>query len=91
MPEQRRGSQDPSGEKVRHGALETPREQVARFLRAKIRSGAYPPESKLPSQLDLAELHGTSAGTVSNAIDILAGEGLVVKRPRYGTFVRGGD
>ena len=81
------GYQPAPDEQVRYGTIEKPREQVARFVRAKIRSGALAPGSKLPSNLDLAAAHGTSAQVARDALAILAEEGLVVVRNRYGTFV----
>lgn len=87
MSDRSSGYQPSPGEQVRYGELEKPREQVARFLRTKIKAGTFPPGSKLPSNLDLAAAHGTSAQVARDALAILAEEGLVVVRNRYGTFV----
>ena len=71
-----------------------PNEQLADLLREKILSGELPPGRKLDSARELAKRHHTSPNTVTKAIGILRGEGLVITAGQRGTFVRdaeGGD
>ncbi|MBL8590778.1 MAG: GntR family transcriptional regulator [Methylobacteriaceae bacterium] len=60
------------------------------LLRDAIVSGEEPPRARLPSEPMLAERHGVSRVTVRRALDQLAAEGLVERRPGSGTFVAAG-
>lgn len=51
--------------------------QVAGILRTAILDGTYPADTALPTQLELARLHGISEATVNRAFGELAREGLV--------------
>ncbi len=53
-----------------------------------IRSGEYPPGSRLPSERELAELYGVSRVTIREASIALEAKGLVDIRGGSGTFVR---
>ncbi|CAH1652623.1 MULTISPECIES: GntR family transcriptional regulator [unclassified Chelatococcus] len=59
------------------------------LLRDRIVSGEERPQSRLPSEPALAEQHGVSRVTVRRALDKLADEGLIERRPGSGTFVNG--
>lgn len=61
---------------------------IADELREQIERGDLPPGSKLPFTEDLMSRFGASKSTVRAAVDVLAHEGLVVARRRYGTVVR---
>ncbi|MEU4828421.1 substrate-binding domain-containing protein [Actinomadura sp. NPDC023710] len=63
--------------------------KMAGQLRAQIRSGAWVAGAKLPTEQELARLHGVSLTTVRRAMEDLAEEGLVVRRQGAGTFVAG--
>lgn len=60
------------------------------LLRDEISSGAHAPGARLASEPALAAEHGVSRVTVRRALDLLAAEGLVLRRPGAGTFVRHG-
>lgn len=60
---------------------------IARTLRDRIRSGAYPVGSKLPIGWTLARELGVSPPTLSKAITQLKSEGIVEVRRGHGTFV----
>lgn len=60
-------------------------------LRDLLKSGAVPPGRRLPSEPDLAATHGVSRVTVRRALDALALEGLIERRPGSGTFARPSD
>jgi len=62
-------------------------EQLADDLRAKIKSGEYPPGSILPSRRELCQEHGFSQIVVYMAVNILKSEGLVVLVPGRGLKV----
>lgn len=66
---------------------EWPRDQVARIIRERIRSGDWSP--RLPSQMQLAEELGVAPKTIEKALDILKAEGLVYGVPGRGVFVTG--
>ncbi|MBO9560108.1 MAG: histidine utilization repressor [Caulobacter sp.] len=52
-----------------------------------IRSGAWPPGRKIPSEIALMAQFGCSRMTVNKAMSALAKEGLIVRRRRAGSFV----
>lgn len=60
------------------------------LLRERILSGEVGPEGRLPSEPALAQEHGVSRVTVRRALDRLAGDGMIERRPGSGTFVSGG-
>jgi GntR family transcriptional regulator len=59
-------------------------------LRDRIAGGALPAGTRLPGEPDLAAEHGVARATMRRALDQLAEDGLVERRPGVGTFVRGG-
>ncbi|WP_175007745.1 PLP-dependent aminotransferase family protein [Cellulosimicrobium sp. TH-20] len=56
-------------------------------LRAAVVEGRVPAGTVLPSGRDAAVALGVSRGTVTTAVDVLVGEGLLVSRPRSGVVV----
>jgi DNA-binding LacI/PurR family transcriptional regulator len=62
-------------------------QQVYDTLRQRITDGRYAVGDKLPSEAELSEEHSVSAITVKRALDLLRADGLIVRRPRLGTFV----
>ncbi len=63
-------------------------QHIADDLRRRITSGAWIPGERLPAESALAALHKVSTPTLRNALDVLAGEGLLEKRHGVGNFVR---
>lgn len=61
--------------------------QLADLIRAAITAGACRPGEPLPSEAELAVTVGLSRTAVRDALDILAGEGLLVKRSGAATRV----
>lgn len=61
--------------------------QVYDALRAQIVDGRYAVGDKLPSEGELSEEYSVSSITVKRALDLLRTDGLIVRRPRLGTFV----
>ena len=61
--------------------------QLAEILTGKIRSGAYPPGSRIPAETSLAQRYGIGRPTVRQAVDLLVRKGLVKRRRGAGTFV----
>ena len=60
--------------------------QVARDLEAEIDSGALPPDTRLPSEAELAEQYGVARITVRSAIAVLRDAGKVVTVHGRGSF-----
>lgn len=61
--------------------------QLRDVLLNKIKAGAYPNGSKLPSERELAESYGVSRMTARMAVQLLVQEGVVIPRTGKGTFV----
>lgn len=72
---------------VYKGADATCWRKIADYYREEITSGRLPPETQLPSTQELAKKYETSVYSVQYALAALAHEGLVTRRPRYGTVV----
>jgi DNA-binding FadR family transcriptional regulator len=62
-------------------------EQVAERMRIDIRTGQFAPESRLPSERELAARFGVGRPAVREAIGALQNEGLVLTRRNSGTYV----
>lgn len=65
------------------------RDQIVEQLRWQIESGTLRPGTPLPSERELAEQLGASRMSIRAAVDELANEGLLVRRPRRATLVAG--
>jgi len=61
--------------------------QIAEDLREQIRTGAYAPGSRLPSNVALAKRYGVAPETIRSALDELRDEGIVATQSTRGTFV----
>lgn len=66
-------------------------QRVHHQLRARIASGEYTANSRLPGEHDLAALYGVSRPVVREALRRLRDDGLVSSRQGAGTFVRGAE
>ena len=62
-------------------------EQIQRALTGPIRSGQWPPGTRLPSEHELMTELAVSRMTVTKAMEQMADDGLVIRRRRAGTFV----
>ena len=60
--------------------------RVADSLRRKVLEGVYQPGDRLPRQHDLAKEHNVAFGTLKQALDLLEGEGYVVRKVGQGTY-----
>jgi DNA-binding LacI/PurR family transcriptional regulator len=56
-------------------------------LRGQILSGRWPPQSRIPTENELASEHGVSLITLRHAQRLLVEEGLLIKQQGRGTFV----
>jgi GntR family transcriptional regulator len=61
--------------------------QIQKALHDQIRSGEYPPRSRVPSEEMLALHYGVSRMTARKSLDALVARGLLFRRPGKGTFV----
>ncbi|GAB3006399.1 GntR family transcriptional regulator IolR [Streptomyces pseudoechinosporeus] len=61
--------------------------QIRREFEVKIRAGALPPGSRLPSEMDISAEYGVSRATAQRVLNDLAEAGLAIRRRRHGTFV----
>ncbi len=61
--------------------------QIANQIAEEIKAGTRPPNSRLPSERELAERFGISRMTARAAINLLMQRGLVSRRSRSGVFV----
>jgi GntR family transcriptional regulator len=59
---------------------------LADELRRALRTGEFPPGAKLPTENELAELHGLSRQTIRRAMQDLVNEGLIYRVAGRGTF-----
>ncbi len=64
-------------------------DQVFTQLKDQIINGEWRPGDRIPSEAQLIQLFGVSRGTVRQAVQKLAGEGLIVTRHGEGSFVQG--
>ena len=59
---------------------------VADAIRQQILDGVYFPGDRLPRQHDLAKEHGVAFNTLKQALDLLSGEGYIVRKVSQGTY-----
>jgi GntR family transcriptional regulator len=64
--------------------------KVADDIRAAIAAGTYPPNTRLPSESELAEQYGVSRGTVRQAFAALRADGVIASRRGARRVVIGG-
>jgi GntR family transcriptional regulator len=62
-------------------------QQIEQILVERIHGGAYPPDSRLPAEVELATEFKVSRATIRSALSTLSTLGLVVRRHGAGTFV----
>ena len=62
--------------------------QLADILLGKIRNGAYPPGTRIPSEHNLAKDYGIGRPTARQATDLLVRKGILIRKRGSGTFVQ---
>ncbi len=62
--------------------------QLADILMAKIRSGEYPPGTRIPSEHQLAAAYGIGRPTARQATDLLVRKRILMRRRGSGTYVQ---
>jgi GntR family transcriptional regulator len=65
--------------------------QLAQIIMNKIRSGDYPPKSKIPSEPELSKEYSLGRPTVRQATELLVRRRILQRRRGSGTFVRRTD
>ncbi|OLT09215.1 hypothetical protein BJF78_31275 [Pseudonocardia sp. CNS-139] len=63
-------------------------QQAAEWMQHQIRDGAWPLNSRIPTEMELAELLGVGRSTVREATQSLVKTGMLEAAPGRGTFVR---
>ena len=61
---------------------------IEEYLRQKIESGEWKPNTKLPTERKLCEQFGVSRMTVRHALEMLAADDLILKKTGSGTYVK---
>ena len=64
-------------------------QQILADIESRILSGEWPPGHRIPFEHELTAKYGCSRMTVSKALTQLAGAGLIERRRKAGSFVRG--
>jgi len=62
--------------------------QIANIIRRRIESGELQPERPIPSEAQIMLEFDVARATARHAAEVLRDEGLVVRVPGLGTFVR---
>jgi len=62
--------------------------QLADIILSKIRSDAYPPGTRIPSEHNLAKNYGIGRPTARQATDLLVRKGILIRKRGAGTFVQ---
>lgn len=62
-------------------------EQIFEEVKQRIVTGRYAPGERVPSEKELADEYGVSRITSKKALEMMAGEGLIVRKPGKGSFV----
>jgi DNA-binding LacI/PurR family transcriptional regulator len=75
--------------KLQITSLQTPAEQIERHLRQHIQSGVLAAFTQLPTTLELASTWGVSCSVVQKVMKHLVNDGLVERRPKRGTYIKG--
>jgi GntR family transcriptional regulator, histidine utilization repressor len=65
--------------------------EVKQYILARVRSGEWPPDHRIPSESELVEQLGVSRMTVNRALRELSLEGVLVRMQGRGSFVAGGN
>lgn len=61
--------------------------QLKDILRQRILQGEYRPDSRIPSEIELAAEFGVSRSSIRNALSALASERIIIRRPGDGTYI----
>ncbi|MGC4808123.1 GntR family transcriptional regulator [Micromonospora sp. DT233] len=61
--------------------------KIAADLHARIEQGEHPPETKLPTYAELAEIYSASVSTVQRAVMLLQAQGVIVGVQGAGLYV----
>lgn len=65
-------------------------QQISNFLRKKIKEGIYKEGTKIPTETELMEKFNVSRTTVRLALKEIIDDGLIIRKPGKGTFVKSG-
>lgn len=62
--------------------------QISNIIRRRIESGQLQPERPIPSEAGIMQEFGVARATARHAVELLREQGMVVKVPGLGTYVR---
>jgi GntR family transcriptional regulator len=79
-------SLDDRSDRINHDSATTMTNQVAADIESDIDSGVIGPDTRLPTELELADQYGVSRVTVRRAIAVLRDRGKVVTVHGRGTY-----
>ena len=63
-------------------------EMIAEEIQKKIKDGTYPPDTRLPQEMEMCKIYDASRITIREAMELLVAKGLITKRRGGGTFVK---
>ena len=63
-------------------------EMIAEEIQKKIKDGTYPPDTRLPQEMEMCKIYDASRITIREAMELLVAKGLITKRRGAGTFVK---
>ena len=66
-------------------------EMIAEEIQKKIKDGTYPPDTRLPQEMEMCKIYDASRITIREAMELLVAKGLITKRRGAGTFVKAFD
>ncbi len=61
--------------------------KIADDIKGKIDKGIYPPNSRIPTELELGKDYGVSRITMRRALELLTEDGILARKQRIGTYV----
>ena len=61
---------------------------IAEEIQKKIKDGTYPPDTRLPQEMEMCKIYDASRITIREAMELLVAKGLITKRRGAGTFVK---
>ena len=58
-------------------------EMIAEEIQKKIKDGTYPPDTRLPQEMEMCKIYDASRITIREAMELLVAKGLITKRRAF--------